>query len=287
MQQPHEQRLEQLVGLCRELGREERELAILGEGNVSCDCGDGTFWIKASGASLGSLVPEDVSRVRLDEVLAFLAEDAPTEADIERKLVAALAASEQRKPSVETFMHAICLTVGEAKWVAHVHSTAINKILCSRMGAQPFLQHVFPDAIVVCGAQPAVIPYVDPGFRLAAAVRSELLRYREAHGVSPKLLLMANHGPVSLGSSAREALNIMLMADKWARVLLGTFALGGPAYLPAEEVSRIDNRIDEQYRRGRLREEEAGSGLGRGGRAHAGARAVHSRSGESDDGGNA
>jgi hypothetical protein len=44
----------------------------------------------------------------------------------------------------------------------------------------------------------------------------------------------------------------MLMADKWARTLQGTYALGGPRFLPRSEVERIDSRLDEHYRRERL-----------------------------------
>ena len=44
--------LRSLIALSRELGREDRRLAILGEGNTSADNGDGTFWIKASGSQL-------------------------------------------------------------------------------------------------------------------------------------------------------------------------------------------------------------------------------------------
>jgi hypothetical protein len=42
--------LDELIQLSHELGTEERQLAILGEGNLSADCGDGTFWVKASGS---------------------------------------------------------------------------------------------------------------------------------------------------------------------------------------------------------------------------------------------
>lgn len=254
-EQSHEEIREQLVGLCHELGREERELAILGEGNASAACGDGTFWIKASGASLGTLTPEDVSRVRLEPVLRQLEREALAEDEVETELKASLVDSRQRKPSVETFLHAVCLNDGGADWVGHAHSTAINRILCSSLGAEPFRRHVFPDAVVVCGVEPAVVPYVDPGFALAVAARAELARYRSVHDAPAKLLLMVNHGPVALGASAREVLNIMLMADKWGRILWGTYALGGPAYLPEREVARIDSRLDELYRRWRLGEE--------------------------------
>jgi rhamnose utilization protein RhaD (predicted bifunctional aldolase and dehydrogenase) len=159
---------------------------------------------------------------------------------------------QQKRPSVETFMHALCLSEGQARWVAHTHPIACNAILCSRLGADPFLRPIFPDGIVVCGRHPAVVPYVDPGFMLAKVVRAELRRYQDVHGASPKLLLMVNHGITALGQTMQEALNITRMADKWARTLLGTYALGGPAFMPENEATRIDSRPDEHYRRSQL-----------------------------------
>ena len=49
--------IQELIRLSNDLGREERQLAILGEGNTSADLGDGTFLVKASGTSLGTLTP--------------------------------------------------------------------------------------------------------------------------------------------------------------------------------------------------------------------------------------
>ena len=43
---------------------------------------------------------------------------------------------------------------------------------------------------------------------------------------------MANHGMVALGRTAPEALEITLMAEKWAQLLEGTHRWGGPAWLP-------------------------------------------------------
>ena len=242
---------QELTDLAQTLGDPARALAILGEGNVSARADDATFWVKASGSSLGTLSPADLTQVRFDEVLRPLEHETLSEAEVESVLVSAQVDPAQKRPSVETFLHALCLTDGTS-WVAHTHAEAVNQILCSTLGAEPFRQHIFPDAVVVCGVAPAVVPYVDPGFELAKAVQAELLRYSEVYGTPPKLLLMENHGLVALGGSAREALNITLMADKWARTLAGTYALGGPRFLPQEEVARIDNRLDEHYRRKRL-----------------------------------
>ena len=247
-----EQTHDRLLELSRELGREERQLSILGEGNASADIGDGSFWVKASGTSLGALAPGDLTRVRFAPVLAMLERSAMDEEEVEAGLLAARADPGHKKPSVETFLHALCLGEPGVAWVGHTHSVAINRILCSRLGAEPFLRHVFPDAVVVCGVAPAVVPYVDPGFALAKAVEAELARYRSEHGLAPKLLLMVNHGPVALGAHAREAFNVMLMADKWARILWGSYALGGPSFLPDDDARYIDRRLDEVVRRREL-----------------------------------
>ena len=57
---------------------------------------------------------------------------------------------------------------------------------------------------------------------------------------------------MSLGSSDTEVLNILLMLDKWARVLAGTLAVGGPRFLPSAVSDRIDSRPDEHYRRAQI-----------------------------------
>jgi len=244
--------LHSLVKLSHELGREDRQLAILGEGNTSARIDEGTFWVKASGSQLGTITETGFTQVKMDAILALVEREHMSQEEVQAIWPEVMVDPQQKRPSVETFLHALCLSEGGANWVAHTHPISCNAILCSRLGAEPFMRHLFPDGIVVCGRYPAVVPYVDPGFELAKAVRAELRRYQDTYGVSPKLLLMVNHGITALGQTMQEALNITLMADKWARILLGTYALGGPHYMPDAEAARIDNRLDEHYRRRQL-----------------------------------
>ena len=241
--------LEQLITLSLDVGREDRGLAILGEGNTSADAGDGTFWIKASGTSLSTANEASFSHIRMDAVLQYVDRPHMDEVEVGAALADVLVDPSHKRPSTETFMHAVLLAEGGAKWVAHAHPVSCNAILCSKLGAEPYMRPMFPDGIVVCGRYPAVVPYVDPGFYLGHAIRNELRRYQDAHGSNPKLLLMVNHGITAIGQTAQEALNIMRMADKWSKILLGTYALGGPNYMPEEEAHRIDKRLDEEYRR--------------------------------------
>jgi len=250
MTQTNPETIDTLLELAHELGHEPRQLAILGEGNVSTKTTNDAFWVKASGTSLATLQHEDVSLVSLSGVMRWLEHPHLDDNAIETALTDVLL-DNHKKPSVETFLHALCLDAG-ASWVGHTHTVSVNSILCSEHGATPFLQHIFPDAIVVCGQIPAVVPYVDPGFALAKEVQRTLADYQQTHGHLPKLMLLENHGPVALGQNAKDVLNIMLMADKWAKTLLGTLSIGKPRYLHDADTQRIDGRSDEDYRRKQL-----------------------------------
>src|SRR5207237_2604084 len=113
----------------RELGREDRGLAILGEGNTSADNGDGTFWIKASGSQLGTIDESGFSRVRMATALELLARDGMSDEEVAAGLRASLVDPGHRMTSVEVFLHAVCLSEGGARWVGHTHITSVNKIL--------------------------------------------------------------------------------------------------------------------------------------------------------------
>jgi rhamnose utilization protein RhaD (predicted bifunctional aldolase and dehydrogenase) len=238
-----------LVQLSRELGREDRQLAILGEGNVSADLEDGTFYVKASGSHLATIDADGFARVNMTPIFDALDQSDKTDDEIRKVLEASRVDKRAKLPSVETFLHAVCLKEGGAKWVGHTHPISVLKILCSKLGAEPFRRHIFPDAIVVCGHHLAVVPYIDPGIRLAVELRKSLRRFQDEHDTAPKVILIINHGPVILGQTVGDVLNTMLMLDKWAAVLFGNYALGGPQFLDDKSSDRIENRPDEHYRR--------------------------------------
>ena len=241
--------LKQLIELSHELGREDRQLAILGEGNVSADLGNDSFYVKASGSQLGTIDADGITRVRMQPIFEALESPDKTDEEVRKILENSRADKKARLPSVETFLHAICLREGGAKWVGHTHTVSVLKILCSTLGAEPFLHYIFPDAIVVCGRHVAVVPYVDPGIRLAVALRQSLRQFISEHKTPPKVILMLNHGPVALGQSPRDVLNTMLMLDKWANILVGNYMVSGPRFLDETLSDRIENRPDEHYRR--------------------------------------
>lgn len=241
-----EQVLNQLVELSRRLGDPARDWAILGEGNTSADLGDGTFLVKASGVSLGTAGREDFLRVAAAPVRARLEEPAGDEAVRRTLAQARVAPADGRLPSVETFVHAVCLGAG-ARFVGHTHPAPVLALLCSTAWTD-LAGRLFPDHVVVGGAHPLLVPYVDPGLDLARAVRAGLEEHRDRHGEVPRTILLQNHGLIALGESARQVLDITALTVKAAQVLAGTYAAGGPHFLDAASVERIDTRTDEHYR---------------------------------------
>jgi rhamnose utilization protein RhaD (predicted bifunctional aldolase and dehydrogenase) len=97
--------LPKLLALSHEIGRADRRLAILGEGNTSVDLGDGTFLVKSSGSSLSNLDESGVSRVNMATVLAALDDETLDDSGVQSVLEASRADASPRLPSVETFMH--------------------------------------------------------------------------------------------------------------------------------------------------------------------------------------
>lgn len=245
---------DQLADLSRRLGDPAMDAAILGEGNTSVRDGD-TMLVKASGATLGAALPGDFVRLDLAAALALISDDAAGDAEVDA-LFSAVAVAEGRRPSVEALLHVVVYEATDAAVIAHSHPTSVNALLCSSSAELLVDGALFPDQIVVLGATPLLVPYIDPGIRLARHVRGMLRDHIERHGEAPKAIYLRNHGMFALGASAAQVLGITAMAQKCARAIIGAAAVGGVSFMPPEEVARIDTRPDEKYRRALLAAQE-------------------------------
>jgi rhamnose utilization protein RhaD (predicted bifunctional aldolase and dehydrogenase) len=241
-------RRSRLLALCHNLGREDRHLAILGEGNVSTRSDDGGLFIKASGHNLGALTLQGLVACRPAGLLALVDRGEASDDEIEAALYASRVDPHARKPSVETLFHAFLLGLPGVEWVGHTHSIAVNRILCSPRAREFAQRRMFPDEIVCCGEESVFLPYTDPGLRLAIGIREATDDFLRRYGAPPRVILLANHGIITLGATDSAVLAAMLMAQKAAEIWLGAAALGGPVYLAPEDVRRIAGRSDEHYR---------------------------------------
>src|SRR5579884_2645007 len=98
--------LDRLLDLSHQLGREERRLAILGEGNTSVRTDEATFLVKASGSNLATLAPAGVTACRFDALVPLLDAKRMSDADIDARLLESRVDPSAKKPSVEAVFHA-------------------------------------------------------------------------------------------------------------------------------------------------------------------------------------
>lgn len=238
-----------LLGLSHDLGRAERHLAILGEGNTSTRGGNGRFFVKASGSNLATLDARGVTECVADKLLRLLDRTGRSDADIDAALLDARVDPKAKKPSVEAIFHAWLLTLPGVEFVGHTHPVSVNGVLCSPLAKTFAARRLFPDEIVCCGEASVFVPYTDPGLKLAQAIRRETEKFRRKHGQVPRIILLQNHGLIALGPSPAAVLAATLMADKAARILLDAAAAGAPRFLTARQVARIAGRPDEHHRR--------------------------------------
>jgi rhamnose utilization protein RhaD (predicted bifunctional aldolase and dehydrogenase) len=240
--------LRQLTEMSHTLGSPEWDCAILGEGNTSAKVDDETLYVKASGTQLGAMKPSDFVEVQGKVAMALLERETATDTEIKDILQAAVVGDTNLRPSVETVMHALLLALPGVNFIAHTHPTAVNAIMCSKIAEEAVSHRLFPDEIVCCGPAPVYVPWTEPGPPLARKIRDLINAYIEQRGYRPKTMLMQNHGLVAIGSTVDEVLSITSMAVKTFKILLGAYAMGGPAFMADDMVERLWTRPDEIYR---------------------------------------
>jgi rhamnose utilization protein RhaD (predicted bifunctional aldolase and dehydrogenase) len=239
-----------LVAMSNRLGDPALDYAILGEGNTSARIDDQTFWVKVSGAEIRTVDQSNFTKVRFEPLLELLSLNGVDDTSIKEYLVKAQVDSAALgRPSVETVLHAIALKVDGVNFVGHTHPIAVNAILCSQQVEEAISGRITPDEIFYCGPAPVYIPYTDSGLPLAKAIKRAIDLFIVEYDQSPKVILIQNHGFIALGKTAAEVENITAMYVKTARVILGTYTLGGPHFLSPAAVTRIHKRPDQHYRR--------------------------------------
>jgi rhamnose utilization protein RhaD (predicted bifunctional aldolase and dehydrogenase) len=239
-----------LLNLSHELGREDRHLAILGEGNTSTLTSRKTFLVKSSGSNLGTLDRRSLTECRLPVLLTLLEKKNLSDSDITTALLRSRVDPRAKNPSVEAVFHAWLLTLPGVNFVGHTHPVAVNGLLCSRWARTFANRRLFPDEIVCCGEASVYVPYTDPGQKLAQAIRRATTGFIKRRGYVPRVILLENHGLVAIGPTPQSVLAATLMAEKAAQIFTRAAASGKPPrFLSSRQVSRISGRPDEHYRR--------------------------------------
>lgn len=245
--------LSTLITLSHELGNPKNDYSIIAEGNTSTLIDKEKFWVKGSGQTMGTVDESGFVAMCFEPILALLDGPNLVEKDLKAAFNAAKAdPSVTTRPSIEVALHALLLTLGGAQWVGHTHPTAWNGILCSVNAEKLSHGRLFPDQVVVCGPAPCFVKYTDPGLPLAREVRTQVAKYIDAYGMTPKEIFMQNHGFIALGQSPLEVERITAMSVKAARILAGTLVAGGPNFMDEADISHLWTRPDEIERRAKF-----------------------------------
>lgn len=241
--------LHQLIEMTHYLGDPNKNFAMLGEGNTSARIDEDTFYVKASGTSMGTIGADGFIKVSISKVVRILDDPNAGDADVTRNFEESLIDSnETRRPSTEAMLHATLLQVPEYAFVGHAHPVYTNMLMSSVKAEEAAQGRMFPDQIVSMGPKCVYVPYVDPGLVLAREVKRRFEAFVEKEGQLPSCILMQNHGLIAMGATPKAVLSCMEMTEKSMRIMWGAYAVGGPNFLPKEQIERIYTRPDEVYR---------------------------------------
>jgi len=248
--------LQTLVDMTRTLGEPHRNYVIIGEGNTSHRIDGNTFYVKASGQQMRTITEDGFVAVHFDPILDLLDNPPKTRTEQKERMMGARVDQDSAlSPSIEVSFHGMLLHETGAKFVGHTHPTAVNQLLCSNHAADFAHKRLFPDHVVLCGPEAALVPYADPGLPLAIIMRKRVREFMDKHGESPREILLANHGLIALGSSVQEVMNITAMSVKAAHTMVGALSVGEPVFMDAEDVQHIHTRPDEIQRRNMFAED--------------------------------
>ncbi|PEH52050.1 aldolase [Yersinia kristensenii] len=189
----------------------QRGYATGSAGNLSLKLADGTLLATPTGSCLGELNAERLSKVSLAG--DWISGD---------------------KPSKEISFHrAIYLNNSACGAIVHLHSLYLTALSCLQgLDEHNAIKPFTPYVVMRVGDVP-VVPYYRPGdSRLGEALAKLAPQYRA--------FLLANHGPVVVGTSLREAADNMEELEETARLVF-TLSDRPIRYLTDNEVAELRN----------------------------------------------
>jgi rhamnose utilization protein RhaD (predicted bifunctional aldolase and dehydrogenase) len=250
---------DELLALTHSLGRPERDLVILAEGNTSQQLDGGRIAVKASGSNMATATKDDFVVLDVAATAPLLTDSGATQADLTAALDAGEVGGRRLRGSIEALVHVAVQAVAgpagladAARFVGHTHPTAVVGLLASVRAAESYQRIVYSDEAVVIGASPLFVPYAQPGIALGHAFHAALAERVQQTGELPQLVLLGNHGIVAIAPTADGVDGISAMAVKGAQVRTAAYAVGGIAPLTDEQVAKFFARDDIAERRDKL-----------------------------------
>ncbi len=186
----------------RLLGR-DKTLVLHGGGNTSVKLSESdlfgeareVLYVKGSGWDLETIEAPGFTPLRLDAVRRLAGLPALSDSQMVDQLATHKLRAAAPAPSVESLLHAIL----PHAYVDHTHADAVLAVSNAPQGVQRVRE--------IYGSRVVVIPYLMPGFDLAAYCAREFERQAGADTIG---LVLLSHGVFSFGAEARESYERMI-----------------------------------------------------------------------------
>ena len=215
----------------RLLGR-DKSLVLHGGGNTSVKLGEknlfgedeAILYVKGSGWDLETIEAAGFSPVRLDYVRRLAALPALSDPQMVNELATHMTRAGAPAPSIETILHGIL----PSRYVDHTHADAVLSVTNAPEGEKR-IHEIYGDRVVV-------VPYVMPGFDLAAVCAREFPKQSKKNTVG---MVLMNHGIFSFGEDAREAYERMIALVSQAEQYLDSRKSWNIRYAPKAAAAAV------------------------------------------------
>lgn len=229
--------LHDLITLAHRLGTHPARLALWNEGTVAAALPGGKLATTAAHASLAALSEADIVEYNLARVQALVDQDDVTEEDLNE---ARIETSNTAQPCADLFPYAELLAFEGVNFAAHTQPISINQIICSPRARQFADRRNLPYEITLCGSASVLVPFAPPGPTMAREMKRKITLWQDRYKGTPKVILLQNHGMITLGESIDEVMMVTEMTLKFAEIFLGAAMMGGPEFLKPTHVSLIE-----------------------------------------------
>ncbi len=162
-----------------------KDFVLAGGGHTSLNDGP-VMYVKPSGTTMADIKSNDFVRMDLHKLSAMMTRKYPEESDDReaaalKDMMDARVPGEEKRPSVETLLHALL----PYRYVVHTHPALVNGLTCS-VGGETIMEELF-------GREALWIPVVNPGYILALTIQEKLDQHRAAGG-GDQIIFLQNHG---------------------------------------------------------------------------------------------
>lgn len=226
----------ELLELTRALAEHPARLALWNEGSGALRVSADRLAVTPRGAMFSRMNAQDLFELDAAKLLELAAADALPEDAIQDAVLHAGPGA----PSVDALLYGYLLSFENVRLCVHVHPVEVDQITASPRARQFSDRRTLPHEVIACGSASLLVPYADPGLPIAREVQRRMVLWRDRYKVTPKLVLIQNHGMFVLGATREDILHTIEMTIKAAQTFIGAAMLGGPVFLTPTNVSQIE-----------------------------------------------